>query len=234
MEAKIIRECAAFGRSITFWNSNSADLAAAPKGPGYLAKLAANNTRLTELGATQKSISVAAQNAQILALDGELELLVLAAEAITQDVPGFDDLFKRPKHFTPHEVLDTAEVFLKQLAPDDKDDTPTAAAKAARVKQFTDHGQPATFVADLQAQVTAIGDLKETHEQSREKGVGSTAEIAAVARDSRKQVKYLDAIARTIYKRNPDKLRAWQSASHVEHDPQPSTPAPEPKPPQPK
>jgi hypothetical protein len=231
MENKIIRECDMFGRTITFWNTNTADLAAVPKGPGYLAKLVANQQSLTKLGATQKSSKVTAQNALILALDAELETLAVAAEAIAQDVPGFDDRFKRPKHLTPHEVMATAAVYLGQLVPVVGEDAATTAAKAARVTHFTDHGLAATFVADLQAQVTAIGDVKETHEQSREEGVASTAAIAALARDSRKQVKYLNAIAKILYKGKSDQLRAWASASHVEQKPHhaTTTPAPEPK-----
>jgi hypothetical protein len=232
MEARIVRESDMFGRSITFWNTNTADLAATAKGPGYLATLIANNQKLAKLGAMQKGTKVTAQNAQIMALDRELETLAVAAEAIAQDVPGFDDLFTRPKHLTPREVMETAAVYLGQLAPAAGDDPATVAAKAARVAHFTDHGLAATFVADLQAQVTAIGSVKDTHEESREAGVASTAAIAALARDSRKQVKYLNAIAKILYKNSPDKLRAWESASHVERDPvhATTTPAPVPTP----
>ena len=46
----------------------------------------------------------------------------------------------------------------------------------------------------------------------------------------KKQVKYLNAIALNLYKNNPDQLRAWASASHVERDPNHpgSTPTPAP------
>ena len=48
-----------------------------------------------------------------------------------------------------------------------------------------------------------------------------------------KEVTYLDAIMHNKYARNPDKLRAWQSASHVERAPQrekipPTPPTPPP------
>ena len=172
-----------------------------------------------EAGATQKGGKVTAQNALILKLDADLENIAVTAEAIAQDAPGFDDLFARPKHFNPHEVLATAEAYLVQLAPQPDDDAATAAAKTARVKQFTDHALPATFVADLQAQVDAIGEVKDTHEVGREQGVKSTAAISHLVRDGRKQVNYLNAIAQNLYKDNPEQLRAWASASHVEHDP---------------
>jgi hypothetical protein len=59
----------------------------------------------------------------------------------------------------------------------------------------------------------------------------STAQIASLVRDGRKQRNYLDAIFRTVYANNPQKLAAWVSASHVEHGPQHSdSPAPTPTP----
>ena len=103
------------------------------------------------------------------------------------------------------------------------------AAKAARVQVFVDHAMPATLVADLQAQLQAVGTASGTHEQSREQGVVSTAQIANLVHEGKKQRNYLDAIFRVVYANNPEKLGAWISASHVEHDPHhASTPAPSP------
>ena len=130
----------------------------------------------------------------------------------------------------PQEVLATANAFLAQLAPDAADDAVTQAAKAARVAQFINHALPPTFVADLQAQVAAIGTLKDEHEAGREKSVGATYAIQNLVCDGRKQVNHLDAVARNLYKNNPEQLRAWISASHIERDPvhASSTPAPTP------
>ena len=91
---------------------------------------------------------------------------------------------------------------------------------------------PATFVADLQASVDAIGSAQGAHESSRETGVGSTALIAKLVRDGMKEVNYLDAIVRNKYTGNADKLRAWDSASRIERAPvrQDSTPKPAPTP----
>jgi hypothetical protein len=51
-------------------------------------------------------------------------------------------------------------------------------------------------------------------------GVASTAAIGRLIRDGIKEVTILDAIMHNKYTRNPDKLRAWKSASHVERAPQ--------------
>ena len=217
MESKIIRDCDSFDRSLVFWTTNSADIPTTSDGAQYVSKLRADLKQLEQLGARQKGISVAAQYAAVLDLDQELENMATTADAVTEEVPGFNDVFRRPKHSTAHAVLGTAAVFLDQIAPDPEDDAATAAVKTARLQEFTKHGHSATLVGDLQAKVAAIGEVKDTHEQSREQGVGSTQAIAVLVRDGRIQLKHLDALAKNVYKASPDKLRAWQSARHVEH-----------------
>ena len=46
--------------------------------------------------------------------------------------------------------------------------------------------------------------------------------------EGRKQRNYLDAIFQTVYASIPEKLAAWESASHVEHGPHHAAPAPAP------
>ena len=114
-------------------------------------------------------------------------------------------------------MLRTANVYLAALVPTATDDAATVAAKAARVQVFVDHAQPATLVADLQAQVKAVGAVSGTREASREGGVSSTAQIASLVQEGRKQWNLLDAIFQSVYANIPEKLAAWNSASHVEH-----------------
>src|ERR1035437_8764931 len=115
MKARIIRECDMFGRALIFWKTNNADIPPGTKGATYYATLGTDNQKLADAGATQKSGKVTAQNALIMTLDTDLENIAVTAEAIEQDVPGFDDLFVRPKHLNPHEVLATANAYLAQL-----------------------------------------------------------------------------------------------------------------------
>lgn len=231
MENRIARDCDMFGRVLIFWKTNSADIPAGSKGAGYVGALANISTQLVNAGATQKSAKVTAQTALVQALDLDLRNIAVTAAAIAQDAPGFDDLFAAPPHDNPGDVLRTANAYLAQLAVLPTDDAATQATKSARVAAFTAHNLPATFVADLQAQLDAIGTVKGTHEAGREKGVASTAATGLLARDGKKQVKYLNAIAQNIYKGNAEQLRAWTSASHVERDPDyavvtPPAPAP--------
>jgi hypothetical protein len=152
-----------------------------------------------------------------------------AVQAYAKIQPGFDDAFPRCAHFNPGEVLRTANAYLAKLAPAAGDDAATTAAKAARVQVFVDHAMPATLVADLQGQLKQIGDVSGTHEQSREQGVLSTEEINQLVNQGKVQRSLLDAIFRTVYASNPQKLAAWLSASHAEHTPHHAT-APTPAP----
>ncbi len=230
MKAIIIRECVSFDHSLVFCKANSADIPASSKGPGYVSALTGINTQLVNAGATQKPVSVAAQNALILALDKTLGNMATIASAAAAETPGFDDLFPRPAHLQPGDVMRTANLYLAQLATAANDDAATTAAKTARVQVFVDHAMAATLVADLQAQVAAIGTVSETHEKSREQGVLSTSAIANLVRDGKKQRNHLDAIFQTVYAGSPEKLAAWVSASHVEHGPHHAAVTPTPAP----
>ena len=227
MENKVIRECASFDRLLIFCKTYNNDIPPTSKGAVYVTNLTGIYTQLFNAGATQKPVTVTAQNALIQALDKQLDNMADIAIAYSADVPGFADAFPRAAHFNPGEVLRTANIYLAAMVPAAADGPAAVAAKAARVQVFVDHAQPATLVADLQAQVKGIGTVSGTHEQSRELGVLSTAQIAGLVRDGRKQQDYLDAIFQTVYANIPEKLAAWNSASHVEHGPhsQPAAPS---------
>jgi hypothetical protein len=106
----------------------------------------------------------------------------------------------------------------------------TELGKAGVAAKFIAHEMPATFVADFQADVTAIGTAESGFEIGREAGVGSTASIGPLIANGMKEVTYLDAIMHNKYNRVADKLTAWLSASHIERAPQrekkPAPPAP--------
>ena len=74
----------------------------------------------------------------------------------------------------------------------------------------------AGFADDRQA----ISDAQDAVQSDDGAGVQSTAAIGRLIRDGMKEVNYLDAIVRNKYARNADKIRAWESASHIERAPQ--------------
>jgi hypothetical protein len=83
MEQRIVHECVSFDHSLVFANANLADIPATSKGLGYVSNLTGIYTQLVNAGATQKPISVAAQNALILALETQLDNLATIAGART-------------------------------------------------------------------------------------------------------------------------------------------------------
>lgn len=133
-------------------------------------------------------------------------------------------------------MLTTADNILGKLAVAPSDNAATQAAKAALVAKFVAHELPADFVQDLQDDRGAIDGAQDDIEGDEEEGVASTAAVGRLIKDGMKEVNYLDAIMHNKYSRDPDKLRAWQSASHIERAPQREkktpAPSPTPKPPQ--
>jgi len=71
-------------------------------------------------------------------------------------------------------------------------------------------------------------------ESDDQEGVASTAAVGRLIRASMAEATQFDAIMNNKYARNPEKLRAWESASHIERAPQrEKKPAPSPTKPNP-
>ena len=79
--------------------------------------------------------------------------------------------------------------------------------------KFIAHELPAEFVTHLVDDRQAIVDAQDVQEGGDTSGVASTAAVGRLIRAGVKEVTYLDAIMWNKYTRNPDKLRAWRSAS---------------------
>jgi len=75
-------------------------------------------------------------------------------------------------------------------------------------------------VQDLADDRAAIAAAQDAEESADNEGVESTAAIGRLIRAGMKEVTTLNAIMHNKYARQPDKLRAWQSASHIERAPQ--------------
>ena len=96
----------------------------------------------------------------------------------------------------------------------DKNNTTEFAAR------FIAHELPADFVQHLTDDRKATDNAQDAEESDDSERVESTAAVGRLIRDGMKEVNYLDAIMHNKYARNPEKLRAWQSASHIERAPQ--------------
>lgn len=129
--------------------------------------------------------------------------------------------FAMPANTAERALLDHAVAVLARFEPDPKKDDPAAvAAKAALTARFIAYELPADFVEHLRADFDAIPKANEERRADNLEGVENTEAINRLLREGNAEVVHLDAIMHNKYTRDSDKLRAWQSASHVERAPQ--------------
>lgn len=224
-----------FNRVIAFGDDNAADFAAGSKALTCFAGLKAIIVKLDAAKAGQRTATGGtAREILFDALRLDLQNIARTARAIALQEPGFADGFRLPDVPTDGALLTTADAYLTRLAEQLADDAATKTRKAAMVAKFVAHELPADFVTDLRDDIKAIRDALAAQENERANGVGSTAAIGPLLKEGNALVATLDAIMHNKYTRQPDKLRAWQSASHVERAPQrEKSPAPLPPTPPP-
>ena len=219
-----------FGRVRDFTQANAADVAGTDA-PQHLTNLNAVINGLDKAKAGQKGGSAAPAAVLIDALRLDVQNITRTARALAQDDPSYAALFPAPAAPNPHTLLTTADAFIGNLIVDPADDAATKAIKAARVAKFTAKGLPQDFATQLQTDRGAIDDAHETEDNADSEGVKNTAAIGRLVSDGMKECNYLDAIFHNVYSHNPDKLRAWMSASHLERaSKSAATPAPTPTP----
>jgi len=173
---------------------------------------------LAEQGTSRRSVTRQA-------LRDALRAINRTAEAIAQDIPGFDNPFGMPPSGNDQNLLHAARAIAASA-------TPVSA-------QFISHAMPADFLADLNSDIADF-EAAINHQAT---GVGThisaSASIDQLIADGLKLVKKLDAIVRNTYSNAPAALAEWTSASHTEHGPKrtqsasPSPPTPPPAPPVP-
>ncbi len=219
-----------FKRVQTFGNDNGADFAAGSVAKTNFTAIDQVITGLDQAKAGQVGNAHTSKDTLLNAVRLDLQNITRTAAAIDQDEPGFADKFHPPKAYNPAALLTTADAFLLQLVAQPTDSTAVKTAKTALAAKFVAHEMPAGFVASLQANRQAITDAEADMESDSEDRIGNTANIGPLIQQGMKAVNTLDAIMHNKYGTQPDKLAAWQSASHVERDPQrakaPPAPAP--------
>ena len=159
----------------------------------------------------------------------DLKLIAGTSRSAALDDPAWPaGSYRLPEDRTETLIRTHADAILA-LLEDKTTDTPAElAAKAARRAEFLAYEMESDFVADLRADRDAIDGANLAKTTDNLEGVESTSAIDTLLAEGQKLVSQLDAIMRNKYKRDPDKLHAWQSASHVERSPRPPKPTPEP------
>lgn len=195
------------GRVQTFGKDNTADFAAGSKAAGYFATLAQVITDLDTAKAGQDGGTATAKSVLLDALRLDLQNIARTARAIDADEPGFADKYRTPDSPSQTALITAADPVVLALAQ------PGIPAK------FIAYEMPADFVQDLQDDLAAIRSADDDMESDDQGGVASTAAVGRLIRAGMAEATQLDAIMHNKYARNPDKLRAWASASHIERAP---------------
>ena len=196
-----------FGRVQTFGKDNATDFAAGSKATGHFA---ANTQVIKDLDtekAKQGGGTATAKEVLLDALRLDLQNIARTARAIGENEPGFEDKFQSPSSPSQSALLTAADAFVLELG------------KAGVPAKFIAYELPADFVQDLKDDIKAIADADTDMESDDQEGVASTAAVGRLIKAGMAEVTQLDAIMHNKYARNPDKLRAWESASHIERAP---------------
>ena len=146
----------------------------------------------------------------------DLVNLSRTAGRIEQQESGFAAPYRLPDNTSNHAVLTHTDAVLLRLEDQADDTAAVKTAKAALRARFIAYELPADFVVHLRADRDAITEADKRNQSENLDGVESTARISQLLDQINEEVAELNAIMHNKYTRQPEKLRAWQSASHVE------------------
>ncbi|HUJ10188.1 MAG TPA: hypothetical protein VL171_09190 [Verrucomicrobiae bacterium] len=204
-----------FVRVDSFGRAHAAD-SSSTDAPQHLDNLGRIIAELGKAKAGQAHGSTEAKEVLLDALRLDVQNVSRTAAALAQDNPGFEKLFRAPTHSNPAAILTAADTIIANLVDTADDDANAKGVKAKRRARFIANGLPENF-ADLLVQDRNAIDIAQAEEHKADsEGVRNTALIGRLIGEGMKEIHYLDAIYHNIYTRNPEKMRAWLSASHVE------------------
>ncbi|MEO5716675.1 MAG: hypothetical protein ABIT37_24565 [Luteolibacter sp.] len=149
----------------------------------------------------------------------DLEAIASTADTIAKKEPGFAAPYRLGDD-TQRQVLADAERILKEL------ETPATVAK------FIAYSIDPGFVADLKEDLALIDDKGGEQEEDQIDSVGETARIRVLITEARALLKSLDTSVKNKFRRDPEILAEWATASHIHRTPRkgPEDTTPEPPP----
>lgn len=152
----------------------------------------------------------------------DLQNIARTARSIEQrdNNNGFAAAYRLPDNPAERAITTHADAVLTLLEDQPADSAAVKTAKAALRGKFTSYGVPADFVTHLRADRDAIADATKHNQSENLDGVENTELISQLLNQVNDSITHLDTIANNIYSRQPEKMRAWMSASHVERAPQ--------------
>ena len=202
----------------TFGKNNASDFVADSTAAGFFASL---DTLVANFELT-KTTQVPNRVSKLFVLDAlllDFKNIARTARAIDIGEHGFAVGYRVPDSLTEATSITHADALLGRLE-DSPDDTPKQLADKTTLRaKFAAYELGDGFVADLRADRDALKNVKQSNQAETQVGVESTAELTALLGEGQKLMLHLDAVMNNKYRGVPQKLREWQSASHVERSP---------------
>ena len=149
-----------------------------------------------------------------LAQEELLDLLMMirrTARSMDHANPGVYATFRIPPDLSATELLGVAETF---------------AVEGLRLKtEFISYGMPATFLDDLAEQIDEVRGAFDDQNAGARVRVTATMSIKEVLQRAFTALRRVDPIVRNIFRDQPAKLAAWESARHLERAPRRQKPS---------
>lgn len=203
----------------TFARENAPDFALGSKAKELFDSV---DSRITDLEAA-KAGQVPARVSKQTLLDGlwlDFKNIARTARSIALTENGFASPYRLPEVPTEAAITTHADSLLQILEDQPNDSAAVKAAKAGLRGKFVAYEMPGEFVEDLRADREAVRNANKVNQGEIQEGIENTELIGQILEAAALDVQQLDAIMNNKYSRQPEKLRAWQSASRVERAPQ--------------
>lgn len=209
MDAYQQRKLNKYQAESAFMTDNAGTFAPGSPGGEAAAALASKISEVTQFAGLQSSQAMR----QNISIKGEmledlksfLQKINRAANAMAEEIDGIETLFRMPRRRSEEIWLATARAFHTDSAPFES--------------EFRNYDLPNSFRDDLMTLVNNVEAANNAADIAGEQRGGATAGIAAALRDCGKISRRLNAIVRNKFDGNPQKLAAWEIASHLEAAP---------------
>ena len=207
MNDREVRRYAMFNCVLTFGQDNAADFPPTSLAGILFAAMKEAVNEVDVARALQQGARATAREVLLDALRIDLKNIARTAREIAHSEPGFADRFHLPASPAQAALLTAPRAMLVELQ------------KPGVAQKFIAYELPATFVADLTADLARIDASKGDEDHIDTQGVTSTVTLGKAIEKGITIVGQLNAIMHNKYTRNPEKLRAWNSVSHTERTP---------------
>lgn len=206
-------------RAQTFGRENATDFPAGSKAKTHFTNIDGLIDQLDDAKAGQSPNRVSKETL-VDALSLDLQNIARTARRIETKENGFAAPYRIPDNTSESAITTHADSVLKRLEDQAADSAAVKTAKAALRTRFLEYEMPADFVTSLRADRDAIIEANQRNQGEVQGGVENTELIGQLLGKINDEIGELDAIMHNKYSRQPEKMRAWLSASHVERAPQ--------------